>query len=135
MPQKRDAGTLRGDDAVRSSSKGLGAGLAPLAADHKGRVMAERDGPSVVADVRRITQDTTYRDLINLRDDELARRFDLLLSVGSHELTLDHYRDEIQRREIAKQTQRLEWLTGAIFLLTFVLVALEVLPRISGAGH
>jgi hypothetical protein len=97
--------------------------------------MAEREGTSVVADVRRITQETAYRELINLRDDELARRFDLLLSVGSHELTLDHYRDEIQRREIAKQNQRLEWLTGAIFLLTFVLVALEVLPRISGAGQ
>ena len=96
--------------------------------------MAERDGPSVVEDVRRITQETTYRDLINLRADELARRFDLLLAVGSHEITIDHYRDEIQGREIAKQTQRLEWLTGAIFLLTFVLIALEVLPRISGAG-
>ena len=78
---------------------------------------------------------STYRELLNLGDDELARRFDLLLSVGSHELTIDHYRDEIQRREIAKQNQRLEWLTGAIFLLTFVLVALEVLPRISGAGY
>jgi hypothetical protein len=109
--------------------------VALVAADHKGRGMAERDGPSVVADVRRITQDTTYRELITLRADELARRFDLLLAVGSHELTMDHYRDEIQRRAIAKQNQRLEWLTGAIFLLTFVLVALEVLPRISGAGH
>jgi hypothetical protein len=97
--------------------------------------MAERKGTSVVEDVRRITQETSYRELITLRDDELARRFDLLLSIGYHELTIDHYRDEIQRREIAKQTQRLEWLTGAIFLLTFVLVALEVLPRISGAGH
>ena len=97
--------------------------------------MAERDGTSVVEDVRRITQETTYRSLINLRDDELARRFDLLLSVGDYELTVDHYRDEIQRREIAKQNQRLELLTGAIFLLTFVPVALEVLPRISGARH
>src|SRR5215212_771868 len=97
--------------------------------------MVEREGASVVADVRRITQETTYRELLNLRDDELALRFDLLLSVGSHELTIDHYRDEIQRREIAKQNQRLGWLTGAIFLLTFVLAALEVLPRISGAGH
>jgi hypothetical protein len=97
--------------------------------------MAEREGTSVVKDVRRITQETTYRELIDLGDDELARRFDLLLAVGSHELTLDHYRDEIQRRAIAKQNQRLEWLTGAIFLLTFVLLALEVLPRISGAGH
>jgi hypothetical protein len=97
--------------------------------------MAEREGTSVVEDVRRITQETSYRELINLRDDELARRFDLLLSVGYHELTIDHYRDEIQRRAIAKQSQRLEWLTGALFLLIFVLVALEVLPRISGAGH
>jgi hypothetical protein len=97
--------------------------------------MAEREGTSVVADVRRITQETSYRELINLRDDELTRRFDLLLSIGYHELTIDHYRDEIQRREISKQNQRLEWLTGAIFLLTFVLVALEVLPRISGAGR
>ena len=54
---------------------------------------------------------------------------------GSHELTIDHYRDEIHAAGVAKQTQRLEWLTGAIFMLTFVLVALEVLPRISGAGH
>jgi hypothetical protein len=106
-----------------------------VAARDWGWVMAEREGTSVVEDVRRITQETTYRELINLRDDELARRFDLLLSIGYHELTIDHYRDEIQRREIAKQNQRLEWLTGAIFLLTFVLVALEVLPRISGAGH
>jgi hypothetical protein len=74
--------------------------------------MAEREGTSVVEDVRRITQETTYRNLINLRDDELTRRFDLLLSVGDYELTIDHYRDEIQRREIAKQNQRLELLTG-----------------------
>ena len=109
--------------------------MALVAARDWGWVMAEREGASVVADVRRITQETTYRELLNLRDDELARRFDLLLSVGSHELTIDHYRDEIQRREIAKQNQRLEWLTGAIFLLTFVLVVLKVLPRISGAKH
>src|SRR5829696_7303349 len=67
-----------------------------VAAHDVGWVMAEREGTSVVEDVRRITQNTTYRELINHHDDELARRFDLLLAMGSHELTLDHYRDEIQ---------------------------------------
>jgi hypothetical protein len=62
-------------------------------------VIEERHGTSVAEDVRRSTQETTYRDLVNLSDNELARRFDLLLSAGYHELTIDHYRDEIQRRE------------------------------------
>ena len=94
--------------------------------------MAEREGTSVVADVRRITQETTYRELINLRDDELARRFDLLLSVGYHELTIDHYRDEIQRRAIAKQSQRLEWLTGALVALTIVITIATVALLVRG---
>jgi hypothetical protein len=45
------------------------------------------------------------------------------------------YQVELTRRETERQSKRLEWLTWALFLLTLALVALELLPRISGMEH
>ena len=47
----------------------------------------------------------------------------------------EEQRELFEREETERQSKRLEWLTWALFLLTLALVALEVQPRISDAGH
>jgi hypothetical protein len=47
----------------------------------------------------------------------------------------DSYLEELTRRETERQGRRLEVLTWVIAALTVMLVALEVVPRIMGAGH
>jgi hypothetical protein len=112
----------------------FGAGLAALVAtDDPGRVMNEE----TYQEYERITQATTLAQLRALPDGELVRRHDFILTatVAGWQIGPDDYLNELRRRETERQSRRLEWLTWALFLLTAALVALELLPRISGAGH
>jgi hypothetical protein len=79
----------------------------------------------------------TFRKLRALSEDELISYYDALRNERQHAFfsSPDDYLNELHRREAERQGKRLEWLTWAIVGVTFVLVALEVVPRISGAGH
>ena len=82
--------------------------------------------------------------------DDLIRCMDAIAHTGGgHKRETAHYRNELTRREAMYQNQRLEDLTRAlvvltrrlhrltewIVVLTVILVALELGPRIIGAGH
>jgi hypothetical protein len=76
-------------------------------------------------------------ELRALPDDELIRRHDVILTAteAGWQIGPDDYLSELRRREAERQGKRLEWPTWALFLLTAALVAPELQPRISGAGH
>jgi hypothetical protein len=67
----------------------------------------------------------------------LIRRYDVLLASERRHPMLDpdSYLEELTRRETERQGRRLEVLTWVIAALTVMLVALELVPRIMGAGH
>jgi hypothetical protein len=79
----------------------------------------------------------TLRELRELSEVEIVRRYDLLMDpyTGSGWLGPDDYRAELDRRVTERQTTWLVRLTWIIAVLTVVLVALELLPRILGAEH
>jgi hypothetical protein len=88
-------------------------------------------------DVERITRDTTFKQLQELHDDELVRRYEVLLSTSRPQLPLgpEDYLNELTRRTTEKQGQRLEWLTSALFALTLVIaVATLVLVLVTILG-
>jgi hypothetical protein len=88
-------------------------------------------------ELERAARGTTFHDLRTLPEAELVARYDRL--ARSEEVMFflgpEEYLNELTRRENERQGKRIERLTWALFLLTVVLVALELLPRIAGAGH
>jgi hypothetical protein len=83
------------------------------------------------AEYDQIVRGTTLRQLRDLPDDELVRRYDFLMAEAMpFQLGPDGYLNELTRRETERQNRRLEWLTGALLFLTLVLlVATGVLAR------
>src|SRR5215207_9613593 len=83
------------------------------------------------AEYDQIVRGTTLRQLRDLPDDELVRRYDFLMAEAMpFQLGPDGYLNELTRRETERQNQRFEWLTGALLFLTLVLlVATGVLAR------
>jgi len=79
----------------------------------------------------------SLQQLRSLSDDELVRRHDVLMNpdIGIGFLGPDDYLAELNRRAADRQTTWLVRLTWVIAALTVVLVALELLPWISSAGH
>ena len=88
-------------------------------------------------DFDRITRGTSLRELQKLPEAELVRRCDHLLASPRLHLMLgpDAYLDELTRRKTERQTTWVIRLTWIIAVLTLVLVVLELLPWMSGAGH
>jgi hypothetical protein len=79
----------------------------------------------------------TLRKLRALSDDELISYYDPLMAPRQNAFVSgpDDYLNELRRRETDRQTTWLVRLTWVIAALTVVLVALELVPRIAGAGH
>ena len=67
----------------------------------------------------------------------MIRRYDVLLASGRLHLMMgpDSNLEELTRRAPERQGRRLEVLTWVIAAPTVVLVALELVPRILGAGY
>jgi hypothetical protein len=109
-----------------------------VAVSDRGWVMSiEREEREEREDFDRITRGTSLRELQKLPEAELVRRCDHLLASPRLHLMLgpDAYLDELTRRRTDRQTAWVIRLTWVIAVLTFILVALELWPRISGAGH
>jgi len=82
----------------------------------------------------RITRGTSLRQLRDLSEEELIRRYDFLLASPRLHLMLgpDEYLNELTRRETERQSKRLEWLTWALVALTIMITIATVALLVRG---
>lgn len=80
------------------------------------------------------TTGMSLKDLRELKREEIVRRHDLQMdpSTGFGALGPEDYRNELIRRDTETLNRRLHWLTVAIFVLTAVLVVIELWRITSG---